>query len=258
MSLQAVAIPMLLLAACGGASSSAPEGRVVVFAAASLTDAFEELAAAYADETDAEVVLSFDASSALRAQITEGASADLFVSADVVNPQQLVDAGLTDGEPQRFAANRLVLVVPADGADAVATWQDLAADGVRIVAAGEDVPITAYAEELVDALADQPDAPDGLAEAYAANVVSREDNVRALLAKIELGEGDAGIVYETDAASTDDVASIEIPAEAEVVADYAFVVLADAATAASAFAEWLVGDEAQAILASHGFRPPSE
>lgn len=251
----AIGLAAILLTACGTATSAPPPNRVVVFAAASLTDAFEELAAAYVDATGSEVVLSFDASSALRTQISEGASADLFASADVANPQRLVDAGLTDGGVQPFAGNRLALVVPADGGGPVTDWQDLGADGVRIVAAGEDVPITRYADELVANLAQRPDAPGGFADAYADNVVSREDNVRAVLTKVELGEGDAGFVYETDAASSEDVTPIEIPPDASVVAEYAFVLLGDASPAASAFADWLLDDAAQAILASHGFRP---
>jgi molybdate transport system substrate-binding protein len=245
-----------ILIACGSASPEPPD-RVVVLAAASLTDALEELAGTYVDETGTEIVISFDASSALRAQIEEGAQADLFVSADVANPQQLVDAGLTDGEARRFASNALTIVVPADGSSHVAAWTDLAAPAVRIVAAGDDVPITRYAVELIDNLAAQPGAPSGFADAYAGNIVSREDNVRAVLAKIELGEGDAGIVYETDAASSIDVTTIDIPAETNVAADYAFVVLADAPPGAAAFGEWLLGEEAQSILASHGFRPPN-
>jgi molybdate transport system substrate-binding protein len=254
--LACVFVLVSLLAGCSP-DPSAPAERAVVLAAASLTDAFEELAATYAQETGTEIVLSFDASSALRAQIEEGAPADLFVSADVSNPQALVDAGLTDGESRRFAANGLAIVVPAAGDSPVAAWTDLASDGVRVVAAGDDVPITRYAVDLVANLAGLPDAPDGFADAYAANVVSREDNVRAVLAKIELGEGDAGIVYETDATSSDQVETVRIPPDANVVADYAFVVLDGATSAGAAFGEWLLGDAAQEILASYGFRPPS-
>lgn len=251
------ALALGALSACGASPAASVGDDVVVFAAASLTDAFEELAAGYTAETGVEVILSFDASSTLRAQIAEGAPADLFVSADVANPQQLADEGLTDGDPSTFAANGLAIVVPADGDPAVTTWNDLADDGIRIVAAGEDVPISRYAVELVETLARLPDAPGGFADAYAGNVVSREDNVRAVLAKIELGEGDAGIVYETDAASSDDVATVPIPPEASVVADYAFVILADASAATGEFADWLLGDTAGEILRSYGFRPPA-
>lgn len=246
----------LVLAGCSAPSASA-DGSITVYAAASLTDAFEELGAAYTDETGVEVVFSFDASSALRAQIEEGAPADVFASADLVNAQELVDAGLTDGPSRVFAGNALAIVVPADNPAGIEAWSALAEPGLRIIAAGEDVPITRYALELVDNLAALPDAPDGFADAYAANIVSREDNVRAVLAKIEVGEGDAAIVYETDVTSSDEVTTVTVPEEASVVAEYAVVTIEEADLGAAAFVTWLLGEGAQAILSEHGFRPPS-
>lgn len=243
----------VLLAGC---AESSPAPSVTVFAAASLRDAFEEIGTAYTAETGIEVVLSLDASSALRAQIEEGAPVDVFASADLVNAQILVDAGLTEGAARTFAGNGLAIIVPADNPAGIDAWSALATDGLRIIAAGEDVPITRYADELVDNLAARPDAPAGFADAYAANLASREDNVRAVLAKIEIGEGDAGIVYETDARSSDEVATIAVPMEANVVAEYAAVTLADADPAAAAFTSWLLGDDAQRILAERGFRSP--
>jgi molybdate transport system substrate-binding protein len=149
-------------------------------------------------------------------------------------------------------------VVPADNPGGVETWQDLATDGLRIVAAGEDVPIQQYADEAIANLAAEADALEGFAEAVAANIVSREDNVRAVLARIELGEGDAAIVYVTDASSSEDVDAIEISEGANVPATYVGVALASSeqASAADAFLAWLVEDEAQAILADFGFAPP--
>lgn len=248
-------IVILLLAACGNPSAS-DRGSITVYAAASLRDAFEELAVTYADETGVDVVLSLDASSALRAQIEEGAPADIFASADLVNAQLLVDAGLTDGPSRPFAGNALAIVVPADNPAGIDRWTTIARPGVRVIAAGEDVPITRYAVDLIDNLAMHPDAPDGFADAYEANIVSREDNVRAVLAKVEIGEGDAAIVYETDARSAD-VGTLAVPETANVVAEYAAVAIADTGADATAFAMWLLGVRAQAILADHGFRPPS-
>ena len=253
-------VAALLLAGCGttatsaGGSPAADAGTITVYAAASLSDVFEELAAAYTAETDVEVVLSFDASSALRAQIEEGAPADVFASADLANAEALVDAELTDGASRTFARNALAIVVPSDNPAGIEAWGDLAEPGTRVIAAGEDVPITGYATELVDNLAALPDAPDGFADAYATNVVSREDNVRAVLAKVEIGEGDAAIVYETDAQSPD-VTTLAIPERANVVAEYAAVAIADADAGAAEFVTWLLDDDAQAILADHGFRP---
>ncbi|MGQ0608156.1 MAG: molybdate ABC transporter substrate-binding protein [Chloroflexota bacterium] len=254
--MRGVLLVALVLAGCGSPAGSS-DASVTVFAAASLTDAFEELAADYTDESGVEVILSFDSSSALRSQIEEGAPADVFASADLVNAQALVDAGLTDGDSRVFAGNGLAVVVPLGNPAGIDRWTTLPTSGLRIIAAGEDVPITRYAVELVDHLAAHPDAPGGFADAYAANIVTREDNVRAVLAKIEVGEGDAAIVYETDAASSDEVTRLAIPEEANVVAAYALVTIDEAGPGATEFVTWLLGERAQAILAAHGFRAPS-
>lgn len=253
------ALPILacLLAACGGsASPSAGTETVTIFAAASLTDVMADLEPAYEAEHPAvDLIFSFDASSALRAQIAEGAPAALLLSADTSNAQALADAGLAAGDPQPFTRNRLTIAVPTEGGAGIATWQEMAGSGIRVVAAGEEVPIQRYAEEAIDKLAGLPDAPDGFAAAVRANVVSREDNVRAILAKLELGEGDAGFVYVTDARSSDGVRAIEIPAEAAVAVTYAGVVV-DGATdqeAAAGFQAWLLEDMAQAALRDAGF-----
>jgi molybdate transport system substrate-binding protein len=249
-------IALLAVLALAGCSASPATGStssaLTVFAAASLQDAFEEIASAYEEETGVEIALSFEASSTLRTQITQGAPADLFASADRFNPEQLAEDGLTRGDPTVFAGNGLAIVVSASGG--VERWQALGEPGTRVVAAGEDVPITAYAAELVDALGSQPDAPEGFEATYEANIVSREDNIRAVLAKIEVGEGDAAVVYETDASSSDDVATVDYPPEANIVAEYAYVILEDADPATQAFAAWLTGPDGQAILEQFGFR----
>jgi molybdate transport system substrate-binding protein len=129
---------------------------------------------------------------------------------------------------------------------------------VKVIAAGTDVPITKYAEQVVGLLAKEAGFLAAFAAGYAANVVSREDNVKAVVAKVELGEGDAGIVYVTDAAASTKVATIPIPAEANVPATYGGVVVSASKqhAAAHAFLNWLTGADAQVILAGFGFRPP--
>jgi len=245
---------VVVLAACSGASASGSSSRTLtVFAAASLQDSFEEIASAYEGETGVVIALSFDASSALRAQISEGADVDLFASADRSNPEQLSEDGETEGDPVVFAGNGLAIVAPADGSG-IETWQELGEPGTRVVAAGDDVPINAYAAELIDALSTQADAPEGFAAAYEENIVSREDNVRGVLAKVEVGEGEGAVVYETDAGSSEDIRTIEFPPEANVVAEYAYVILKDADPATHAFADWLTGPDGQAILEQFGFR----
>jgi molybdate transport system substrate-binding protein len=252
-----------------GGTASAPAGArdIVVYAAASLGDVFRELAAAYEEEHAAiRVVLSFDASNILRARIEAGAPADVFAAADTENAARLVQAGLTTGAPVAFARNELAIVIPVANRARIARAVDLARPGVRIVAAGEDVPITQHARELLDRLGGTPGAPADFVAQVGRNVVSREDNVRAVLAKVELGEADAGIVYRTDAQSTTAVRSIPIPSGANVVATYAAVAVArrlppDASTAGAAasgaeFVAWLRSDVARSILARAGFERP--
>jgi molybdate transport system substrate-binding protein len=229
---------------------------VTVFAAASLTDAFEALQGPWsAGHPGSDLVLSFDSSSTLRAQIEEGAPVDVFASADVANAQTLVDSCLAPGPITPFAGNSLAIVVPAGDPAGIGTPVDLARPGVRYVAAGPNVPITRYATQAIERLAALDGYPADFVAAVTANTISEEDNVRAVLAKIELGEADAAIVYLTDAASSDDVETIALPAEADVPATYAAVAVGGAPEPAmgAAFLEFLVAPEAQAVLESFGF-----
>ncbi|CAN5702123.1 molybdate ABC transporter substrate-binding protein [soil metagenome] len=256
MEMLVLAVAFMTACASPAPPGSAPPASVTVFAAASLRDAFEEVAIAYEEETSTAIVVSFDASSALRAQIQQGAPADLFASADTRNAAILADAGLLDGEPVNFAGNLLTIVVPAAYPADIESPADLADDGVSIVSAGDEVPITQYATEAVERMGMLEGYPAGYADAVEANIVSREDNVRAVAAKIELGEGDAAIVYATDAvAAGDAVTSIAIPSAANVPATYAAGVVggSDAATHAHDLLEWLLGPEGQAILEANGF-----
>jgi molybdate transport system substrate-binding protein len=240
-------------------AGSAEQPDLTVFTAASLTDAFEDLQEPWATaHPGSELIFSFDASSALRTQIEEGAPADVFASADTRNAQTLVDECLAPGSITPFAGNTLVVVVPANNPAGIESPADLAREGVRVVAAGPEVPITRYTTEVIDNLAGLEGYPADYAGAVAVNVVSEEDNVRAVLSKIELGEGDAAIVYVTDAASTDAVESVAIPDEANVPATYAAVsVLASEQPALAAeFLSFLTGPEAQVILGGYGFLPP--
>ena len=247
------------------ADPAAEPADLTVLAAASLTDAFEEIAGLWtAAYPGSELVLSFDASSALRTQIEEGAAADAFASADERNAQTLVDECLAPGPITPFAHNELVIVVPDGNPAGIETPADLAKDGVRVVAALPEVPITKYTTEVLANLAELEGYPDGFVEAVTANTVSEEENVRAVLAKIELGEGDAALVYVTDALSSEGVDTVAIPDEANVLVTYAAVTVGASSQPALAadFLEFLVGPEAQAVLASDGFVPvagaPSE
>lgn len=234
-------------------------GELTIFAAASLTDAFETLASAWEHAyPDSRLTLSFGASSALRAQIELGAPADLLASADTRNAQLLVDACLAPGPITSFAGNELALVVPSANPAGISSPADLAREGVRIVSAGPEVPITRYTDVVIDNLAGLEGYAPDFAEAVGANVVSEEGNVRAVLTKVELGEADAALVYATDARSSRGVDTIELPAAANVAAEYAVVRIdrSGQPALAAAFIDFLTGPEGQTVLAEYGFVPP--
>lgn len=253
-----------LLGGCAGASAAsdppaADRVELTVFGAASLKSALEAAKTAYeAQNLGTALTISTDSSAALATQIEQGAPADVFLSADTTNPMKLVDGGIADGDAVDFAGNALTIIVPTDNPAGIASPADLARPGVRVIAAGEEVPITRYATELVENLASEPGYPADYAEAYAANIVTREDNVKAVVAKIELGEGDAGVVYVTDAAASDAVSVVDVPPSADVPATYAGVVVRASRhpDAARSFLAWLAGPDGQAILADFGFVPP--
>lgn len=251
----ALAVAAALASCSSGPPPSPAPVELTVFAAASLRTAFTQLAPMFeAAHPGVRLVFSFDASSTLRTQIEQGAPADAFASADEKNPQALVGAGLAVGPPAAFTGNELAVIVAPGNPANVATPADLARSGVRIVAAGDDVPITTYANQLIANLALQPGYPPDYAARVAANVVSREDNVRSVLTKIELGEGDAGIVYSTDARASGKVGTLRIPG-ANVVTKYAAVPVRASKHLAEArvFVDFLSSPAAQTVFDEFGF-----
>jgi len=253
----------LVLAACSGSapatSTRPPDAGLTIYAAASLKGALEEARTAFESANPGTTLtISTDSSAALETQIEQGAPADVFLSADTANPAKLVAAGLAEGDPVTFAGSELAIVVPAANPARITAPADLARPGVKIIAAGNKVPLTAYATTLVQNLAASAGAPAGFTDGYAANIVSREDNAKAVLAKVGLGEGDAGIVYATDAKGSSGVTRIDVPAGANVLTKYDAVVVKSSRniTAARAFLGWLAGPGGQAILGRLGFLPP--
>jgi molybdate transport system substrate-binding protein len=230
-----------------------------VLAAASLTDALNAATRSYRDaHPGVSFTIATGASSALRVQVEQGAPADVFLSADTQNAEALVHEGRSIGPAVPVAGNVLTIVVPSANPARIGSPRDLARPGVRVVAAGNQVPITKYASQLVANLARLPGYPADFAARYAANVVSREDDVRSVLAQVELDEADAGIVYLTDAMAAAQVHVVPVPASANVRATYDGVVVSGSpnAAAAAAFLDWLAGPPGQAILARFGFRSP--
>lgn len=241
-------VAALVLAAC----ADADDDELTVFAAASLRSVVAELEAAWLEEhPDGRLTVASEASNVLAAQIAEGAPADVFLSADTLRPHELATQGLTVGQPLAFARNRLALVVPATD-ESVRSPADLARPGLRLVGISASAPIARYTQQAIEALARS--APDAAAfsAAVEANVASREDNVRAALAKVELGEGDAAFVYVTDALSADDVRQVPLPEGADITAEYAVVQVSDRPVAAE-FVRWLRGPAATDIIESAGF-----
>jgi molybdate transport system substrate-binding protein len=241
-------------------AASAEAVELTVYGAASLKGALDAIKSAYATAApDVTLTVATDASSTLRTQIEQGAPADVFLSADQTNPKTLVDKGLADGAAVDFAGNTLTVIVPAANRAGIAKPADLARSGVKVIAAGDDVPIAKYTTQVVANLAGLGGYPAGFAAAYDANVVSKEDNVKAAVAKIELGEGDAAIVYSTDAKASTKVTTVSIPTEANVPATYAGVVVKASPNVAiaHAFLSWLAGPDGQAVLSTFGFLPPS-
>ena len=247
-------------AASGTPDPTAAAAKLTIFGAASLKGALEEAKTAYqAAYPGTTITISTDSSSALETQIEQGAPADVFLSADPTNPKKLIDRGLSAGAAVTFARNELTVIVPTANPAGIASPKDLARAGVKVIAAGDDVPITTYAKQLVDNLTKESGYPSDFAAAYAANVATKEDNVKAVVAKIELGEGDAGIVYVTDAKASTEVTTVAVPDSANVPATYVGVVVKASpnGAAARAFLDWFAGPDGEAILARFGFLAPS-
>ena len=242
------------------AAASAAKVELTIYGAASLKGALDKAKAAYETANPGTTLtVSTDSSATLETQIEQGAPADVFLSADTTNPKKLIDKGLADGAAVTFAHNKLTVIVPTANPAGIKTPADLAKAGVKVIAAGDTVPITKYATQLVGNLAKEMDYPADFGAAYTGNIASKEDNVKAIVAKIELGEGDAGIVYVTDAKASTKVMTIDVPDAANVPATYDGVVVKASrnATAAKAFLDWFAGPDGQAILSGLGFLPPS-
>lgn len=237
---------------------SATAGTLRVFAASSLTEAFEDIAALYrAQNHGDDVEFNLAGSQLLRVQIEEGAEGDVFASADHVQMDALKTHGLA-GQDTTFARNRLVVVTPSEDPK-VRRLIDLARPGMRIVMAGGNVPAGRYATQVLAKMDRASLFGDDFQKKVTANVVSQETNVRGVLAKVSLNEVDAGFVYSTDAqTASEKTITLDIPDPMNVIADYSIVVLAksEAKDQAARFIALVLGPQGQAILVERGFQPP--
>lgn len=241
----------IVTVACGGDDSggdaSSGEGtestELVVLGASSLTNAFTEIETAFeAANPGVDVVASFDSSSTLAGQVAEGAPADVLATADEATMATAVDAGEVEGEPVVFAANTGVLARPV-GNDTVGEPADLEDDDVVLAVCAPEVPCGVVAGELFAALGVDP------------GIDSEEENVSAVLTKLEADEADAGVIYVTDDLASDAVEAVPLPDDVVITTDYP-IANVSGSDAAQAFVDFVTGPEGQAILEDAGFLVP--
>jgi molybdate transport system substrate-binding protein len=251
------------LSGCGGAAGDGPDdgaggapqpsgaevtGEVTVFAAASLTEAFTALGEKFQQlHPSATVVFNFGGSAALATQVDQGAPADVFASAAPRNMATVVDAGGAAGEPVVFARNQLVLAVPKGNPKGVRGLADLARPAVKVALCAAQVPCGAAARTALDAAG------------AAVTPVTLEQDVKAALSKVRLGEVDAALVYRTDVrAAAAEVDGVEFPESARAVNDYPIVVLRAAPNpaGAAAFLAVVRSEPGRAALTGAGFQVP--
>jgi molybdate transport system substrate-binding protein len=234
----ALAIPVALVT---GRASARPNAQITVYAAASLTDVFAKI--------DPAEKYQFGGSNTLAAQITQGAPADVFASANMTLPNQLFAKNLCS-KPVVFTRNTLVVVVPKANPAKIRSVYNLTKPGVKLVVAGPGVPVGSYTLQILKNM--------NLSAPVLKNVVSRETDVREVLAKVALGEADAGFVYATDAKTVSGkVTAIKVPAWAQPKVQYGICVVSRSGdkTGARAFVDKVLSKSGQARLRAYGFLP---
>jgi molybdate transport system substrate-binding protein len=243
----AVALPTVLVATISGCTSS-PTNAVAVFAAASLKKSFTQIGERFkAENPGTSIEFTFAGSSDLVTQLTQGATADIFASADTKNMDMAADAGLLAGDPVGFASNTLVIAVAPDNPQNVASFADLTRPGVSVVVCAPQVPCGAATQSIEETTG------------VRLNPVSEESSVIDVLGKVTSGQADAGLVYVTDAlAAGDQVTTVEFAEAADAVNTYPIAVLRDASQAGLArkFVDLVTGEAGQKILGQAGFGTP--
>ena len=256
--LRVAALAFTCLAACGSSPTSNIQTQTLtVFAAASLLDAFTEIGKSFETvRPGVTAIFNFDGSQSLRTQIEQGAIADVFASAHQKEMDALITQSLiADNKSQTFITNQLIVILPPQNPANIQSLADLAHPGILLVLASEDVPVGAYSRETLEKLNTQFGAD--YKDKVLANVVSSEDNVKQIVAKVQLGEADAGIVYASDAVAAPDLRTVAIPPDYNAVAEYPIAVLANAPhpDLAAEFVAYVISAEGQSILEKWGFTP---
>ena len=250
---------LILVLLVGLLPAAAQENQTLtVFAASSLTDAFTEIEADFeAAHPGVDVIFSFGGSSTLATQLAEGAPADVFASANNTQMTAIVDAERTGSEPVPFVQNRLILIVPADNPAQIDSFDALATPGIKLVLAAPGVPARDYTDRMLELLVDNVGYGEAYRTAVLANLVSEEDNVRQVAAKVALGEADAGIIYSSDVTPdiVDDVIALTIPDAINTLASYPIAITDDTPSPelAQAFVDYVLSEDGQATLVKWGF-----
>lgn len=245
----------LMLPACSKVDSASQ--TLTVYAAASLTDAFIEIGKAFeSTHSGAHVVFNFGGSQNLRTQIEQGASADIFASANAKEMDTLVTGEFVKADaPKVFLTNQLIVILPKNNPAGITALDDLSKPGLKLVLAAEDVPAGKYARQILENLNASLDG--NYKDKVLANVVSNEDNIRQAVTKVQLGEADASIVYVSDAVAVPELQKIQIPAEDNVIAEYPIAPLRNSANfhLANEFVSYVLSTDGQATLKKWGFTP---
>jgi molybdate transport system substrate-binding protein len=254
----------LLLAACGRTASSQagashPNSTLTVFAAASLTDAFTEIGRDFTTvHPGVTVSFNFAGSQSLRTQLEQGAVADIFASANEAEMDALIKAGLVaPNTAQVFLTNSLVVILPPGNPASIQTLMDLSRPGLKLDLADAAVPAGKYARQVLALLDKDPAFGFGFSAKALANLVSNETDVRQVVAKVQLGEADAGIVYKSDVVATPGLKTIQIPPADNVIAKYPIATLnkAPQPDLAAGFMAYVLSAAGRASLTKWGFSP---
>jgi molybdate transport system substrate-binding protein len=211
------------------------QGPLIVFTAASLTEAFKEMGANIEQANPGtKVIFNFAGSPTLRTQLAQGARADVFASADEPNMQGAQQEGTIASEPRLFVRNQLVVIVPAANPAQVMRLHALAKPGVKLVLTHKEVPVGNYSRQALAKMSQDAAFGAEFATRVLANLVSEETNVKQVVAKVQLGEADAGIVYASDVtpAVRGAMQVLAIPEPFNVIANYPIAVVREAPNAA--------------------------
>jgi molybdate transport system substrate-binding protein len=252
---------LVLLASCQPAPV-APKVTLQVFAAASLTEAFNELGRGFSrQQRGVEVLFNYAGTQQLVQQLIQGAEADVFASANLSQMELVVEQGLVISETvQVFASNQLAVALAPGNPAGIQNLAYLSQPGVRLVLAAPEVPAGIYTQEMLLRLAGYPTFGPWYREAVLANVVSYETTVKAVLAKVQLGEADAGILYASDVLGKDapKLENFLVPADVNPRIRYPIAPLVNAVQPelARAFIEFVRSEQGQKVLAEHGLLPP--